>query len=824
MLRHVLRSVWSCFNVIPATTVAALPPPCISLINANDWTEVTAQQISALTTSEVAAITGPQIASLDVAACAGFLSAQLPFLSTPACQKIASGCFGNIPAAQYGGLTQGCVSAAQVNAFSMIDQNQLAAITPTAITAISAVQLSNLQPTACLGFTQQQVLTFTTQCSGIQPTCLDNFDVQAVGGVGQQCIQSITPASFSVLSDLALGALPTASVGYLNATQVAGLDPGACVGWTAQQVAQFNVNPPQPYGNLCIGFSPACIAAFSTSAFSGFTKKCVQAGSSQIFSQIAPQQLGALPVDVVATLYPAQIAAMAQASPSPFSGLIFNQTRVLGENCAGVAPVSAGSLTQSAIAGIQPTCVKALQPAVFGSFSAPQLSNFSLPSIAVLSSAQFARVLNDSCAGFTPGQMGQITAACAETSPYCFEKITPASFGGLQGGCVSAATNDAFSRINSDQLKTIPASAVGTLSAAQIAVVKDDTCGGFTGDQAGSLSTACPGITGGCLTHIPDDSVPSLQGICVGGLQDAVFGSWKTSQVSRISPAAVAFITKAQLTAMNPDSCAGYDGNQTATLGTSGTSSSDVCSGFQNACVGKLSARAVSGISAACTGWITPGVFVVFSAPQVASLSIPAVQAILPGQANFLADTGCAGFTATQGTAFLPNLCKGLISHSAVDCLATGVWGAINGECLGCVESPAALAVISPSSLGAISLTTLPSLDFDPSWQAMGANGQCSGFTQQQLNALSQPVQSACAGFTSPLLQCSLRGRYLRIGLRVRLEHCVECDRSTPAPASPEAQSWSDQRAHPARASLRSSSRSRLPLIDGWSVAQGNAR
>ncbi len=194
--------------------------------------------------------------------------------------------------------------------------------------SVSDAQFSRLNPSACAGFTAAQVSVLRIHMTA---ACLSNLtttgDHSGCSGLVYSLVSQMDPQAFRGFTSDCINATHTDTLMYVNATQLAALEPTACAGFrsghicslpnsaapglTKQCLAHFST---ANWGGACAGLQSEFVQDVPATTFQGFTAACISSLYSFVFTNITVEQIQNIPAPSFAGFGPSIINWMPQST------------------------------------------------------------------------------------------------------------------------------------------------------------------------------------------------------------------------------------------------------------------------------------------------------------------------------------------------------------------------------------------------------------------------------------------------------------------------------------------------------------------------------
>ena len=488
--------------------ISGMRGACVAYLQQPAFSKASAAQVAALPASACASITGEFISGFSTASYAGFTPACVRQLQStsfdPPCGKLANPAgFALMQAETVGNLSASCIADFPEETLAEAGAQQIAALTPHC-SGLTGTSLRLVRPASFAGFTRAclQALDETR----LDPPC------NVLGSNGTR-IAHLTPSAVSGLSAVCVSAMSAGAFSRATAAQVAALQPTACAGLTQYMMPHIPVD-------AYAGFTPACVAEFDTRTFQN---PCAGLGVPQAVAKLSAGAFGALsplcvhsiPVEGLTAVTAAQLAtldeqcvamrsAFLQAIPlSAVPGITANcsgkwdRDTALFHACSGFTrPGMVPQLSMDAFRAITPQCIDGMPAVAFSQIPAAQVRALGEGQCGGLSAGLLAHMPAAVYPDFTRACVsGWDNLACVGLQP-ALSTVPPAAFGGMNGDCSLAITNDSAVHLSADQLAALQPATCASLSPALVDAVPRASLAGYTTSCAAAWTgTTCVSIS-----------------------------------------------------------------------------------------------------------------------------------------------------------------------------------------------------------------------------------------------------------------------------------------------------------------------------------------
>jgi hypothetical protein len=480
--------------------------------------------------------------------------------------------------------------------------------------------------------------------------------------------------------------------------------------------------------------------------------------------------------------------AVAAGCPSSYSNITWSQLRRLDPFCLrsatsqNVQEISASpdlcsfmtyevisnlsSSYEDSCTGFSASCLRQLSPAAVAGFTGNCVVQFTQSALLALNSSQVAALnptvfqsfgesflaLLDShfCSYLSSSQVTVIGAdqyLCSSLSVDCVSNFKAEALSGLTRRCFGSLSLVSLAALSVEQVKSIPPADFQELTAQSAGALGPVQCSALNSQQFGYFDVryfadhVCSGLTGTCVSAIPDRAFNSISQFCLNALTGAAISNLTGLQMQSIPDHLASVFSHAQLSALSPMACSGISAAQVSYI------SPYACPGLGASCVNSIPPASFSNISSGCVQVMTSEAVGGLTAAQIASFPVESVV-----------------FSATQFTSLQGNSCKGF-SREQVAFISTVrlVLDACSGMKSECMENLApeklinmsffcgirlsseVMSILTPAQLSKIPVDNIAEM-FGSQFQAIQPD-TCSGFTFEQMgNMASSPSnQDACS-------------------------------------------------------------------------------
>jgi hypothetical protein len=425
----------------------------------NSYANFSPAQLSAVDNSCFYQLTSNQARQIsDAGACSGFTADQLQTITS--CNGLTKACLKSIKDDVFTGMNSGCFKALTSDAISGLVADQVKNIPGECFAQMTKNQMAAISPQACSGFQQEQIakLDDSRVCAAITSACAS--EITSFSTINSDCMQGIDASTLAVISGDIWKFIPARSISALNREQLSGLGRDSCSGFTKDQMSELPSDQ-----NICEEISDSCASGWTSTALSGMSYNCMKSLSASALAAIKGDNWKFIPARSIGALSWAQFAGLGRDSCSGFTKDHMSEFSSDQDVCQEISVSCASGWTSTALSGMSYNCMKSLSASALAAIKGDNWVDIPESLMSALTASQVGLLGNNTCYGFTSGQLAKLSDSCSGLSIECFHDIESSRFGALMSSCVEQISSIFFLKFTEEEIYSLSSSGVSGMSA-----------------------------------------------------------------------------------------------------------------------------------------------------------------------------------------------------------------------------------------------------------------------------------------------------------------------------------------------------------------------